>query len=285
MPVELRKRKAPESAPAPVALKKKSKAAAVVEKATEKVKEVVAPKEKAPAKTNGSAASSSKAAAKSGSLDVGSVLGASELETFGGTVLTNDGEETTLKKLLDESKNGVVLFTYPKASTGGCTKQVCFFRDSYVPLTSTGLSIYGLSRDSTTANTNFKTKQKLQYPLLCDKEGTLVGAIGFKKDKSATRGVFVISKEGKILAKEAAGPEASMNIVRDLVAEQNPGNGGASIEDVEKANVADDVADTAEKIDGKVANGDKSEAEKNEDEEHAAVAADVADTAETLGDK
>lgn len=41
------------------------------------------------------------------------------LEGFGGEIETNDGEKTTLKKLLDESKNGVVLFTYPKASTPG----------------------------------------------------------------------------------------------------------------------------------------------------------------------
>ena len=35
---------------------------------------------------------------------------------------TNDGDKVTLKKLLDESKSGVVLFTYPKASTPGCRR-------------------------------------------------------------------------------------------------------------------------------------------------------------------
>jgi len=118
MPVELRKRKAPEAAPAPVASRKKSKASTTVSKAVEKVEEVIAPKEKAPTKTNGTAtASSSKTAAKSGSIEVGSII---DIETFGGEVLTNDGETTSLKELLHESKNGVVLFTYPKASTGGC---------------------------------------------------------------------------------------------------------------------------------------------------------------------
>lgn len=42
------------------------------------------------------------------------------LEGFGGEVETNEGEKVTLKKLVDESKTGVVLFTYPKASTPGC---------------------------------------------------------------------------------------------------------------------------------------------------------------------
>ena len=42
------------------------------------------------------------------------------LEGFGGEVETHDGQTTNLKRLVDESKAGVVLFTYPKASTPGC---------------------------------------------------------------------------------------------------------------------------------------------------------------------
>lgn len=42
------------------------------------------------------------------------------IDGFGGEIETNDGEKVTLKKLVDESKSGVVLFTYPKASTPGC---------------------------------------------------------------------------------------------------------------------------------------------------------------------
>lgn len=42
------------------------------------------------------------------------------LDDFGGEFETNDGAATTLKKLAAESTSGVVLFTYPKASTPGC---------------------------------------------------------------------------------------------------------------------------------------------------------------------
>jgi peroxiredoxin Q/BCP len=48
---------------------------------------------------------------------VGDVI---DLDRFGGEIQTNDGETTTLKKLVEESGSGVVLFTYPKASTPGC---------------------------------------------------------------------------------------------------------------------------------------------------------------------
>jgi peroxiredoxin Q/BCP len=106
MPPELRKRKAPASEPsaAPPAKKK-----GAVAKVVEKVKKVVAPKKE---KTNGTAATTS-----TGKLAVGDTI---TLEGFGGEVETNDGVKISLKKLVEESKGGVVLFTYPKASTPGC---------------------------------------------------------------------------------------------------------------------------------------------------------------------
>lgn len=42
------------------------------------------------------------------------------LDGFGGEVETNDENKITLAKLVEDSKSGVVLFTYPKASTPGC---------------------------------------------------------------------------------------------------------------------------------------------------------------------
>ncbi|KAF5679980.1 peroxiredoxin Q BCP [Fusarium denticulatum] len=230
MPMELRKRKA-STAPPPPPIKRKSttkvpKAATKVKEAAAKVTEkkeepeeaketkeeekteeapkIEEPKAEEPKKTGGKP-------------KVGDVV---DLDGFGGEIETNDGEKTTLKKLVDESKSGVVLFTYPKASTPGCTKQVCFFRDSYEPLTKDGLAIYGLSADSPKANTTFKEKQKLPYTLLCDPKATLIEAIGLKKaPKGTTRGVFVISKEGKILVAEAGSPQGTLDRVQALVEE------------------------------------------------------------------
>ncbi|KAH8198561.1 hypothetical protein TruAng_007293 [Truncatella angustata] len=211
MAPELRKRKAPAPAPAP-APKKTSK----VSKAVSKVKETVTGKT---AKSEESVAPAAPAApvvpTKTGAPAVGDVI---SLEGFGGEIETNDGKKTTLKELVDESKSGVVLFTYPKASTPGCTTQVCLFRDSYEPLTAGGLAIYGLSKDSPKANTTFKTKQNLPYPLLCDPSSTLIGAIGLKKaPNNTTRGVFVVDKTGKVLISEPGGPAATHSAVKALV--------------------------------------------------------------------
>ncbi|KAH7255479.1 thioredoxin-like protein [Fusarium redolens] len=227
MPMELRKRKA-STAPPPPPVKRKSttkapKAAAKVKEAAAKVTEKKEEPEEAkeekkteeePKVEETKAEESKKTGGKP---EVGDVV---DLDGFGGEIETNDGEKTTLKKLVDESKSGVVLFTYPKASTPGCTKQVCFFRDSYEPLTKDGLAIYGLSADSPKANTTFKEKQKLPYTLLCDPKATLIEAIGLKKaPKGTTRGVFVISKEGKILVAEAGSPQGTLDRVQVLVEE------------------------------------------------------------------
>lgn len=114
----------------------------------------------------------------------------------------------------------VVLLILACANTHTGTKQVCFFRDAYDPITAAGFSIYGLSGDSPKANTTFKTKQNLQYPLLCDPAYTLIDAIGLKKNPRGTqRGVFVVAKDGKVLVAEPGSPQGTVDRVTALVAE------------------------------------------------------------------
>lgn len=258
--VELRKRKTPPPAPvrpakkkaAPKAAKaekpsKLSKAKAVVAEKVEAVKETITGKSngeeaEAPAPTPAPAA----AASAGGPPKVGDTI---DIATFGGEVETNEGTKTSLAKLVEASKGGVVLFTYPKASTPGCTKQVCFFRDSYASLTATGFDIFGLSNDSPKANTTFKTKQKLPYPLLCDPSRTLISAIGLKGTKGTTRGVFVIDKSGKVLAAESGSPDGTLQVVRKLVGTSSKPTEEAKEEDAELAKTASEVADTAAKLD------------------------------------
>lgn len=99
MPVELRKRKAPAPAPEPPAKKKSTPKAAPKAKAAK------------PA-ANGSATPAAASVPK-----VGDVI---DLAGFGGDISTHEGKSVTLQSLVSESKAGVVLFTYPRASTPGC---------------------------------------------------------------------------------------------------------------------------------------------------------------------
>lgn len=125
--VELRKRK--EAPPAPVRPAKKAAPAkgkkaqsekTVVEKVQETVTETVeAVKEAVVGSTNGAKP------AVTGGVGPAKAGDTVDLATFGGEVETNDGDKTTLAKLVEESTKGVVLFTYPKASTPGCKFSSC----------------------------------------------------------------------------------------------------------------------------------------------------------------
>lgn len=110
MVVELRKRKAPPTQPE---LAQKKTATAKATKKTKTAKPSQSASENAQPKVPASKAGK----ASSSVPKVGDVI---SLEGFGGEIQTHDGESTTLQSLVADSKAGVVLFTYPRASTPGC---------------------------------------------------------------------------------------------------------------------------------------------------------------------
>jgi len=126
--VELRKRKTPPPAPEPKqqkARKTKAKATgnggkpAPVEPVAES--STTAPVEDEKPATNEPAAA--EPATKEPAKEKHEPSSAGEkidLDGFGGEITTNDGDKTNLKSLVEDSEAGVVLFTYPKASTPGC---------------------------------------------------------------------------------------------------------------------------------------------------------------------
>lgn len=116
--VELRKRKTPPPAPDRPAKKKtgpKPKAPTMKEAVDEKVEQVI----ETVKETVSTVVSATNGATSSPK--VGEVV---DLEGFGGELETQDGKKVTLKQLVEESKAGVVLFTYPKASTPGCKNHI-----------------------------------------------------------------------------------------------------------------------------------------------------------------
>jgi peroxiredoxin Q/BCP len=140
MPVELRKRPAPkEPATAPPPTKRGSGAGNTAKKLTEKAKAAVTSK----ATKDDSVPTAAAEPKSNGTAGTGGKIGVGEkiaLDGFGGTLQTNDGQDVTLKDVLDKSLAGIVLFTYPKASTPGCTSTLfcayVFYLFGYERLTS-----------------------------------------------------------------------------------------------------------------------------------------------------
>ena len=210
--VELRKRKDPPPAPSTSKTTASSKKRATSKSASA----TPAPAAKPAKAEKPESKASSSASASSGSPKVGDVLPLEEFKAI--TIQTNDGEETTLPALLEKSPDkSIAIFTYPKASTPGCTTQACLFRDSYEELTPF-FDVYGLSNDSPKSNTNFKEKQKLPYALLCDPKRELISKLGFgKAGGSTTRGVVVVGNDGKIAAWTTGGPQPTLDAVKAVV--------------------------------------------------------------------
>ena len=112
----------------------------------------------------------------------------------------------SLSDLLASSKRGVIIYFYPKASTPGCTKQACDFRDSLASLTGSGYSVIGVSADSMAALERFTEKQSLTFPLASDPDHDILqayGAWGEKKNYGRTyvgiiRSTVVVDPDGTV---------------------------------------------------------------------------------------
>ena len=77
----------------------------------------------------------------------------------------------------------VVFFFYPKASTPGCTKEACAFRDLSGEFAALGVRVFGISADTVKRQSNFATKYELDMPLLADTEREVIEAWGVWQEK------------------------------------------------------------------------------------------------------
>ncbi|HEY1968538.1 MAG TPA: thioredoxin-dependent thiol peroxidase [Pseudonocardia sp.] len=108
--------------------------------------------------------------------------------------------------LADYRGRRVILYAYPAASTPGCTKQACDFRDSLAELNGAGLDVIGISPDKPAKLAKFRDAEGLTFPLVSDPDRatlTQYGAFGEKQmyGKTVTgviRSTFVIDPDGKI---------------------------------------------------------------------------------------
>lgn len=89
----------------------------------------------------------------------------------------------TLSDLATDSTRGVIVYFYPKASTPGCTKEACDFRDSLSSLASSGYAVVGVSADSIAALERFADKESLSFPLISDPDHEILQAWGAWGDK------------------------------------------------------------------------------------------------------
>ncbi|CAN5549589.1 thioredoxin-dependent thiol peroxidase [soil metagenome] len=116
-----------------------------------------------------------------------------------------DADGNTVK-LADFLGRKVIVYFYPAASTPGCTKQACDFRDSLAQLNDGGLDVIGISPDKPEKLAKFRDAEGLTFPLLSDPDKSVLaawGAFGEKKlygkiVQGVIRSTFVVDESGNI---------------------------------------------------------------------------------------
>lgn len=119
-------------------------------------------------------------------------------EIFG---VDQDGKEI---KASDYRGKKLILYTYPKANTPGCTAEACSLQAHKEELAAAGYAIVGVSKDREELQKKFADKQGLEFPLIADTDTTLLQAIGAWGEKvnygrrtlGILRTTYLVNEEG-----------------------------------------------------------------------------------------
>ncbi|MDD7096453.1 MAG: peroxiredoxin [Prevotella sp.] len=117
--------------------------------------------------------------------------------------IDQDGHEI---KSSDYKGKKIVLYSYPKANTSGCTAEACSLQAHKAELAAAGYEIIGVSKDKQALQKKFAEAQGLEFPLIADTETTLLQTLGCWGEKVACgrrtigtlRTTYLVNEEGII---------------------------------------------------------------------------------------
>ena len=99
----------------------------------------------------------------------------------------------------------IVLAFFPLAFTGGCTEEMCMFRDEFAAFESVGADVYGISVDSPAALRAFGERHDLGFDLVSDFNREAIDAYDVESEeiaglqRLAQRSVFVVGTDGTVV--------------------------------------------------------------------------------------
>lgn len=132
--------------------------------------------------------------------------------------LADDGSTWKVKDHL--GKMFIVVYFYPAAMTGGCTKQACAYRDFKTEIDNANAVVVGVSGDNVEGLKLFKKAHNLNFTLLSDESGEIATKFGVPlrdggtisrefegqtfdlvRENTPARWTFIIDKKGNIAYK------------------------------------------------------------------------------------
>tara|TARA_R110001583_G_scaffold41362_2_gene131673 strand:+ start:5762 stop:6331 length:570 start_codon:yes stop_codon:yes gene_type:complete len=131
-------------------------------------------------------------------------------------------DQGTIWESANVKSDFLVVYFYPAAMTGGCTKQACAYRDDKASFDALGVTVVGISGDEVKNLKYFKDSYQLNFPLISDTEGIISKIFGVPVNKGGeitreingenfllVRGIttprwtFVLNKEREIIYRNA----------------------------------------------------------------------------------
>ena len=117
--------------------------------------------------------------------------------------IDQDGREI---KSSDYKGRKIVLYSYPKANTSGCTAEACSLQAHKAELAAAGYEIIGVSKDKQVLQKKFADAQGLEFPLIADVDTTLLQTLGCWGEKVACghrtigilRTTYLVNEDGVI---------------------------------------------------------------------------------------
>lgn len=120
------------------------------------------------------------------------------------TLQDQDGKEVSLSEFRGRK---VVLYFYSKDNTAGCNKQACAYAENYPAFVEKGVTVIGVSKDTSAAHRKFADKFELPFILLADPEKEVLQKydVWVKKNMygkqvmGVIRSSYLIDEEGRIV--------------------------------------------------------------------------------------
>ena len=117
--------------------------------------------------------------------------------------IDQDGNEI---KSSDYRGRKIVLYSYPKANTSGCSAEACSLQAHKEELAAAGYEIIGVSKDKQALQKKFAEAQGLTFPLIADTETSLLQELGCWGEKVACgrrtigtlRTTYLVNEQGVI---------------------------------------------------------------------------------------
>lgn len=112
------------------------------------------------------------------------------------SAVDQDGKTVNFKDVY--AKGPTLVYFYPKADTGGCTKQGCSIRDAWSDLKAKHIQVLGVSIDPVEAQKKFAEKNQFPHTLIADHDGKVAAAFQVDMRGKVTARQSFLVKDGQI---------------------------------------------------------------------------------------